>query len=238
MSQIGKYRSYSFTINHYTDDDLADILVMSDIARYVIAGFEVGKDGTPHVQGYVYFDNARQRKAVSKMLPRAHIEASRKGIDANITYCSKDGAYYESGDRPTPGRAGKALIEDLMVNPYDNFHLFTQYRRAYRELQLSEIKTHDRLLYVIEFDRRFEVARNHDSVLFLQERLDTYNGEDVVFMMYDNDFNRQIEQWKHGYPPSIKRGFEIIKFDPRVVFIMTDGSHSKVLEMYKNLLSD
>lgn len=95
-------RDYCFTINNPTDSDVDELesLRKQSKVRYLIIGREVGEQGTPHLQCYVYYHNAVAFSAVKKALPRAHIEPCKGTPDQNIAYCSKGGDFAEFGDRP------------------------------------------------------------------------------------------------------------------------------------------
>lgn len=84
-----KSRGWVFTINNYTDKDIEMTQNLSNVAEWGVCGKEVGKSGTPHLQGAVYFKNARAMKAVAKLLPRAHLEVMR-GRKDHQNYCIKD----------------------------------------------------------------------------------------------------------------------------------------------------
>lgn len=67
----------------------------------MIFGRETAPDtGTPHLQGYVYFENARTFGAMKELLPTAHLEKAREGPRCNYEYCSKGGDFEEFGVRP------------------------------------------------------------------------------------------------------------------------------------------
>lgn len=97
-----KSYAYCFTINNWTDADIEELKKLEEDrrTRYLIIGKEVGEEGTPHIQGYVYFHNQMVFKTFKKLLSRAHIEPSRGTVDDNVAYCSKDGDFYEHGDKP------------------------------------------------------------------------------------------------------------------------------------------
>lgn len=98
-------RNYCFTINNYTEGDLLQCKTLE--CRYLVVGEEVGESGTPHLQGTVCFVNTRTFSAVKKDLPKAHIEVCRN-VQSSITYCKKDGKFFEKGDPPkTPQEIGK-----------------------------------------------------------------------------------------------------------------------------------
>lgn len=70
--------------------------------KYIIVGAEVGDQGTPHLQGYVYFKTAKTISAAKKYIgKRAHIEICRGTPEQNIQYCSKESnIVIESGTKP------------------------------------------------------------------------------------------------------------------------------------------
>lgn len=99
-------RGWVFVINNYTEDDIAMVKALVLPSTYVIAGFEVGTEkGTPHIQGYVYFSNARSQPSMKKALPRAKLIVAKGTSAHNKTYCSKDGnLLVEEGIMPVQGK--------------------------------------------------------------------------------------------------------------------------------------
>jgi len=91
-------RGWCFTLNNYTQ---AEYIQLQEIdCRYIILGKEIGATGTPHIQGYVYFDNAKSRRTVSRLCTRAHLEP-RYGSNQQATdYCKKEGSFWEKGTPP------------------------------------------------------------------------------------------------------------------------------------------
>lgn len=96
-------RKFCFTWNNYPPN-YADLLTLDRIsARYICYGKEVAPTtGTPHLQGFVYFDNGRELVPVRRQLLGCDVRIANGTIDQNVTYCSKDGAlqFTELGDRP------------------------------------------------------------------------------------------------------------------------------------------
>lgn len=105
---MSKTTRFCFTRNNYSELHLE--ILKSDLTntfKYWCFGVEVGEEGTPHLQGYFEFPNkqpmrisAAQNKLVSIGLDGCHIEAAKGTAEQNITYCSKDGSFYEGGERP------------------------------------------------------------------------------------------------------------------------------------------
>lgn len=105
--QPTKARGYCFTINNPEPQDSLDLENLREAAAYVIYGQEVGEEGTPHYQGYCYFQFPVSFTRVKSILQRAHIEAQRGSIQQAIAYCEKDGLWQEFGERPGQKRTSK-----------------------------------------------------------------------------------------------------------------------------------
>lgn len=138
----GRTRGYSITINNYTKNDIKKFkdLVKDD---YGIIGYEVGKEGTKHMQCFAYFKNKKSFSTIKEAIPRAHVEATNSTIASNITYCMKDEDYEEIGVRPRQGKRTdldvikfdikKNVLEKEIANKY--FSQWCQYRKAFREFK-------------------------------------------------------------------------------------------------------
>lgn len=121
-------RAWVVVINNYqvTDLGLFGFLYENDEhCTYYVAGLEVGANGTPHIQAYVHFSNAKTGRFMKKAFPTAHLEPARarEKLFANrYLYCMKfqderkdpetglfmidpKGDYIEDGVRPNPGGA-------------------------------------------------------------------------------------------------------------------------------------
>lgn len=111
---MSKCRAYCFTLNNYTDLEYTTITNIG--CRYLCIGKEIGESGTPHLQGYVYFDNPRAFKSVKKDLgERAHIEKAVGTPKQASDYCKKDGDYMEKGELPVQGnRSDIETVRDLV----------------------------------------------------------------------------------------------------------------------------
>lgn len=97
-------RGWCFTRNNYTVEDIVLIDDVATISNYLIYGKEVGASGTPHLQGYVYFENSKSFSKMTKLLPHCHLETQRgTGIEAS-EYCKKEGDFKEFGTLPAQGK--------------------------------------------------------------------------------------------------------------------------------------
>lgn len=107
---MSKTRAWCFTINNYTEADL--YAVQTCECAYICYEPEVGEQGTPHIQGYVYFTNPRTMKGVERVLGgRASLRIAKGTAAQNRTYCSKDGKLSERGEMPEQGK--RTDIDDM-----------------------------------------------------------------------------------------------------------------------------
>lgn len=111
---MSRSKAWVFTLNNYTEDDHAAVAMLG--ARYTVYGKEVGDSGTPHLQGYVYFQNQRTLSSLKKKMPRAHWEIRRGSHEQAREYCVKDGDFVEFGEAPVSqqkkGELGKRVYEE------------------------------------------------------------------------------------------------------------------------------
>lgn len=86
-----KARNWIFTLNNYTENNVAQILALKANPKLKILVFqeEIGENGTPHLQGVLAYENAVSFSSVKKILPRAHWEKCRS-LKASLAYCSKE----------------------------------------------------------------------------------------------------------------------------------------------------
>ncbi len=85
-----RVRTWSFTLNNHTTKEVEQW--HTDIQEFKIKKFrmqeEIGKNGTPHLQGAVTFKNTVRLYTVKNLLPRAHWEPA-KNTEALYKYCRK-----------------------------------------------------------------------------------------------------------------------------------------------------
>lgn len=94
---MSRKRNYVFTINNYTAEDLTACEKVE--CSYIVYGKEVGTEGTPHLQGYIEFENGKSMKSIVKLLGgRCHVEARKGNAKQASTYCKKDGDFTERGE--------------------------------------------------------------------------------------------------------------------------------------------
>lgn len=208
-----RFRGWCFTINNYSSQDIDDLLDLH--FEYLVIGFEVGKQQTPHIQGYVYFHDGKTFETVKKKFPKkTHIERQKGSPEQASIYCMKDGEFYVFGELPCKGKAKFEQIKEVMKDPESNFQIYHQYRKSYQEYIRSLNVSREKRLFFISYDARFSI--DSESV-FMDSDLDTYESEDVCVLSPYTTFN--VENWYAGYPPKIKRGYEVIKVNPADLYL-------------------
>lgn len=92
-------RSWCFTLNNYTENDVKMLNQVQ--CQYIVFGYEIGESGTPHLQGYIYFDDAKTLSTLKKKIHKtAHFEPANGTPLQASTYCKKDGRFEERGKLP------------------------------------------------------------------------------------------------------------------------------------------
>lgn len=98
---MSKHYRWCFTINNPTDGDETKMLncfSKRGTLQY-FAQDEIGKNGTPHLQGCVVFKCQRTMSAVAKDFPRARLSVMYKALAANRSYCTKEETRAPNGRR-------------------------------------------------------------------------------------------------------------------------------------------
>ena len=85
--------SYCITWNNYKDEDILKFkeFLSSKCAKYIYQ-FEVGENGTKHIQGFFKLLKKERITGLKKILGNGpHFEKPRGSEDDNYNYCSKEG---------------------------------------------------------------------------------------------------------------------------------------------------
>lgn len=115
---MSRNRNFCFTLNNYTDEEYNNICDLSRQAHYLVVGKEVGENGTPHLQGFIMFNNKKSFDQIKNLInnQRVHIEACLGSPKQNETYCKKDNNFIEFGTPPKGSGARTDLdaVTDLI----------------------------------------------------------------------------------------------------------------------------
>lgn len=136
-------RRWVFTLNNPTDEDRTAVKELEPLSKYLVFGDETGKEGTPHLQGYVVLRKSTRRSVLSKIVPRAYLDVARGSHSEASAYCKKEGSFSEFGQLPSDnrGEAGgakrKAQWEDAREAAKEGrfqdipADLYTKYQASY-----------------------------------------------------------------------------------------------------------
>lgn len=108
-------RHWCFTVNNWTaaNDELLKALGPAEGTTYLVYGYEEGENHTPHLQGYICFDEVKRFASVKDLLPAgAHIEKKRGSPKQASDYCKKDGVFQEYGTLPR-ATSGALVFDDF-----------------------------------------------------------------------------------------------------------------------------
>lgn len=248
-----KHRSYAFTLNNYTVEEMCDIIATVP-TKYIIIGFEEGENETPHIQGYVQFHNSTAWSTIKRMIPRAHIEPAKGTPAQNIKYCSKDGEFYEFGDRPTNGaehgHKSKELTEKIVAaleDPLNNVQIVRQYGNAYqhaKQLALKQKKVETKFYSfhpisdpIAELYEYFDNDELDLTIIYELNELSFYDDPQNVYYIPDNDPQHipleKMNMWSRGMPIIYKHGYEMRCIKPERFIIKT--SNRKLFPLYRNI---
>lgn len=127
-------RNVCFTLNNYSEEEEKDIQSLD--CGYLVYGYEIGENGTPHLQGYIEFRGSKRWTTLKNLNKRIHWESRRGSSQQAINYCKKDGKYFEKGE---PSRQGerrdleelkndiieeKTTVDEITINTPNYYHLY------------------------------------------------------------------------------------------------------------------
>lgn len=146
-----RYRNICFTVNNWKKEELEALLegVKNTIFNYIIVAEEVGKEGTPHLQGYAELLVQQRLNAIKKIpgLERAHIEQRHGTQEQAIEYCQKkdtpEDKIHERGNPKKPGQREdlnnlkKKILEGTSVDDIvmDDPVYYHQYGRTMEKME-------------------------------------------------------------------------------------------------------
>lgn len=225
-------------------------------ADYVIIGKEIAPNtGTKHLQGYLYFKNARSFNSIVKKCSKWHLEICKGNAQQNIDYCKKGGDYEEWGTPPKQGKRNDLnLIKDEIINGkkvddliIENPMVYHQYGRTLNKLEDLSMRKKFRTEMTIglwyygetgtgKSHKAFKGYTANTHYLLPNDNgwWDAYTQQETVII---NDFRgeipyNQLLQLVDKFPFSVKRrNKEPIPFISKTVIITSSLAPH---EIYKN----
>lgn len=134
-------RGWCFTTNNYDDESIERLDDVSTVSRYLIYGYEEAPStGTPHLQGYIYFENAKTFSKIQKILPKgSHIEVAKGNALENRNYCIKDQNFKEYGTVPDQGKRSDIEIVKEEIKSGRGMREIIEIASNYQTLKTAEM---------------------------------------------------------------------------------------------------
>lgn len=255
-----RYRAWIFTLNNYTpiEIDALEKMSVANVKR-CNAGFEVGEKGTPHIQGFIRFKNAKTLSATKRHLgsKRYHLKPMRGTDFENWTYTSKDGkTAFSYGEPPIDGE--EESVWATIVKMIDDGFTTNEIIRRFPETAMRCITAVEK--YRLDVDRINAKWRDVETVYisgrtgigktrFVMEKFgyhnvyratdkknpfDMYAGQEVlVFEEFRSSFKiEDMLNWLDGYPIELPARYanKMAKFTK--VFLISNWS---IYEQYENV---
>lgn len=191
METRARSRGWCFTINNPTGWDDVDVDLAVEQSKYLIYGKEVGENGTPHYQGYVYFAAVKSFIQVKELLKRAHIEKQKGPISKAIDYCKKDGDFKEFGERPYANDDRKTMWKDVLC--------------LAREGKVQEIEDKYPMLYLRYHSKLLGLYRPERPLILDNLENEWWIGPTgsgksrLLWEKYPNHYSKSLNKWWDGY---------------------------------------
>ena len=241
-------RNFCFTRNNYKNTELEDTIE----CNYIVYGKEVGECGTPHLQGFISFKNARTLSSAIKLLDKAHVEISRTLFQA-IDYCKKSGNFTERGTMPlTQEKKGEAeqnrwkdireaaeegRLDDIPEKiRFFNKRLIEDHRYTFlKQRKLEDTETRHLWYYGASGTGKSRQAREQNPEAYLKmcnKWWDGYTDEEVV-IIEDLDkrhdvLGHHLKIWGDRYPflAEVKGG--AFKIRPKLIIVTSNYSPEEI----------
>lgn len=250
---MSRSRNFTFTWNNYNVNDVNHIKELTGV-RYVVFGFETASTGTKHLQGQICLDDGKTLPAFRKWFQREgrypHIELT-KDLQASITYCKKEGDFFERGEAPLGpdgmradnkkrwkealdfAREGRFEEIDPMIQITQCRNLEYIYNRGLRKLPLEDTTCRMLWLHGPSGTGKSRAARERYPNAYLKlanKWWDGYNNENVV-ILEDFDVNHAVlchhlKIWGDRYPFPAEVKCSAIRIRPKLL-IVTSNWHPK-----------
>ncbi len=134
---MSRARSYCFTLNNYSEDEYTAVTELD--VNYLVVGREIGESGTPHLQGYVNWHNAKSLPACRKLIPRAHWEITKGSPLQASDYCKKEEIFFEKGELPEPGKRNDILVVREQVQNGASMRDIVEVATSFQSIRIAEV---------------------------------------------------------------------------------------------------
>ncbi len=181
LKDTDRSRDWGFTINNPTRDDYRMVETLAGPNDYIVGQLERGAEtGTPHLQMWIHWDNARTFKTMKRKLPRARLMRTTGSAQSNKEYCQKDktrialkdgGWNIEKGKLPAQGtRTDWQAIFSMVDEGASNSALWgaypgdmARYSRAIKEYRRDTAKARTWATKVVVLWGPTDCGKSHEA---------------------------------------------------------------------------
>jgi len=165
---------------------------------YHVWGYELGENGTPHIQGFIQMEKKLRLNGMKKYLPRAHLEVRKGTSEQAAEYCKKEGDFVEKGELVKQGarndlkKATSSILSgtDVRTVAIECPEVFVRFGRGLRDLALAvqQPYAHDGVRGIWFVGRpgtgKSRQAREYPNVYLKAQNKwwDGYGGEETVVL--------------------------------------------------------
>ena len=194
---MSRAKNWCYTWNNYNEDTVQYLQGLGSQVVYLIAGREVGENGTPHLQGFVKFAEKKRMRFVKNLLTgNPHVEVARN-VPAAIAYCKKDDDFFEVGAMPESQQGDRtdleAFKEDVKQGNVDH--------RSLRELHSEVYAKYPRFVHLyVQDNAPPKVLPEHEYREWqseLRDRLAEEPDERTVEFIVDYEGNQGKSWFAH-----------------------------------------
>lgn len=242
-------------MNNWTEEAYASLVALE--YTYLIIGKEIAPTtGTPHLQCFVIFKNARYFKAALKDLPGCHVAESQGSPQQNIDYCSAQGKWLgkelwissEAFGTPPPGSGSvvadkwdkaRSLAKEGKYDDIDSeiyikhFGNLKRIRAESSHSPLPEVATLHKWFYGDSGTGKSRAARDQNPGAFVKPAgkwWDGYTNQSTVII---DDVDREggitlrdMKTWADHYPFQAEIKGGVMEIRPTLI-VVTSNYHPK-----------
>lgn len=176
-------KNWCFTLNNFTKEEV-EALKANTQWGYLIFGEEIGKENTPHLQGYLQMNKQSRITAMKKINKRAHWEIARGSAEDNKKYTSKEGVVTELGIISEKGKVKVDMVKAInqTIDKMSTRELMQEHGSGYI---MNKRKIDEVAHSIIKEDRIKKTKLHHEKTILKKWQ------KDVVTIM-ENQSNREI----------------------------------------------
>jgi len=206
-------KNFCFTINNWNENHIDMLSELIDYgAAYIVAGKEIASTGTPHLQGFVQWDNKMTLTRAISLLKGAHVSMCKGSAKQNIDYCTKDDPNpFEFGKRPKTQGSGQQ-------------ERWTKAREMASRGEFEDIDDELYIKYFHHFKAIYAENQVNPQALETMDHLWIYGGtgtgkSHAVHTRYPDRYIKNINKWWDGYTD--QQVVHIDELDPTHTSFMT-----------------